>query len=87
MTISFDSFICVTKFRFNYAHRYEFIPEKWDVPTQQPYKVQNDLYNFWTEADGYDQYCVAAETSPNAIQVAFWQNTLPEPTDLETREV
>lgn len=67
--------------------RYEFIPEKWEVPSIQPYKVQNDLYNFWKDPDAYDQFCVAAETAPHAIQVAFWQNTLPEPTELETREV
>ena len=67
--------------------RYEFIPEKWEVPTPQPYKVQNDLYDFLTEPDAYDQYCVAAEATPNAIQVQFWQNTLPEPVDLEQRDV
>lgn len=67
--------------------RYEFIPEKWEVPTIQPYKMQNDLYNFWKDPDAYDQFCVAAETAPNSIQVQFWQNTLPEPTELESREV
>lgn len=67
--------------------RYEHIPEKWEPPTPQPYKVQTDLYNFLIEPDGYDQYCVAAETAPNAIQVQFWQNTLPEPMELETRDV
>lgn len=72
---------------FTDFQKYEFIPEKWETPTPQPYKVQNDLYNFWTESDGYDQYCVAAETAPNAIQVQFWQNTLPEPTALESRDV
>lgn len=45
------------------------------------------MYNFLIEPDGYDQYCVAAETAPNAIQVQFWQNTLPEPMELETRDV
>lgn len=67
--------------------RYEHIPEKWEPPTPQPYKVQTDLYNYLIEPDGYDQYCVAAETAPNAIQVQFWQNTLPEPMELETRDV
>lgn len=71
----------------NLLFRYEYIPEKWEAPTQQPYKVQTDLYSFLTEAEAYDQYCVSAETGPNAIQVQFWQNTLPEPTDLESRDV
>lgn len=78
--ICFETFLLIN-------FRYEFIPEKWEVPAIQPYKVQNDLYNFWKEPDAYDQFCVAAETAPNAIQVQFWQNTLPEPSELETREV
>lgn len=72
---------------FTDFQKYEHIPEQWEVPQPQPYRVQNDLYSFWTEPDAYDQYCVAAETAPNAIQVQFWQNTLPEPNDLETRDV
>ncbi|XP_037025507.1 eukaryotic translation initiation factor 3 subunit B [Bradysia coprophila] len=71
---------------FTDFQKYEHIPEKWEPPTPQPYKVQTDLYNFLIEPDGYDQYCVAAETAPNAIQVQFWQNTLPEPMELETRD-
>lgn len=66
--------------------KFENVPEEWEPPTPQPYKVQNDLYNFLVEPDAYDQYCVAAETAPNSVQVQFWQNTLPEPTDLESRE-
>ncbi|XP_055902277.1 eukaryotic translation initiation factor 3 subunit B [Eupeodes corollae] len=71
---------------FTDFQKYENIPEKWTPPTPQPFKVQNDLYNFITEPDAYDQYCVAAETAPNSVQVQFWQNTLPEPSQLETRE-
>lgn len=71
---------------FTDFQKYENIPEKWEPPTPQPYKVQDDLYTFLTEPDAYDQYCVVAESGQNAVQVQFWQNTLPEPTDLETRE-
>lgn len=70
-----------------YRFRYEHTPENWTVPTPQPYKVQNDLHTYLTEPDAYDQFCVAAETSPNCVQVQFWQNTVPEPTSLETRDV
>lgn len=66
--------------------KYENIPKEWKPPTPQPYKVQTDLYNFLLDQDAFDQYCVAAETSPNCVQVQFWQNTLPDPTDIETRE-
>lgn len=72
---------------FTDFQKYENIPVEWEPPTPQPYNVQNDLYNYLTEPDGYDQFCVSAETSPNSVQVQFWQNTLPEPTDVETREV
>ncbi|XP_055386757.1 eukaryotic translation initiation factor 3 subunit B [Condylostylus longicornis] len=66
--------------------KYENVPEEWEPPKPQPNKIQNDLYNFLLEPDAYDQYCVAAETAPNSVQVQFWQNTLPEPTELESRE-
>lgn len=66
--------------------KYENNPENWEPPTPQPYKIQNDLYNFLLEPDANDQYCIAAETSPNSVQVQFWQNSLPEPTELETRK-
>lgn len=72
---------------FTDFQKYEHIPENWTPPTPQPYKVQSDLYTFLTEQDAYDQYCVAAEGPQNGVQVQFWQNTLPEPTTLETREV
>lgn len=72
---------------FTDFQKYEHTPENWTPPTPQPYKVQNDLYTFLTEPDAYDQYCVAAEAQNNGVQVQFWQNTLPEPTLLETREV
>lgn len=72
---------------FTDFQKYENIPVEWEPPTPQPYNVQNDLYNYLTEPDGYDQFCVAAETAPNSVQVQFWQNTLPEPSDVETREV
>jgi translation initiation factor 3 subunit B len=71
---------------FTDFQKYENIPVEWEPPQPQPYSVQNDLYSFLTEPDAYDQYCVAAETAPNSVQVQFWQNTLPEPTELEMRE-
>lgn len=71
---------------FTDFQKYENIPEKWDPPTPQTFKVQSDLYNFITDPDAYDQYCVACETAPNCVQVGFWQNSLPEATELETRE-
>lgn len=66
--------------------KYEHIPDEWEPPTPQPFKVQNDLYNFLSEADAHDQFCVVAETIPNSVQVQFWQNTQPELTELLTRE-
>ncbi|XP_037715892.1 eukaryotic translation initiation factor 3 subunit B [Drosophila subpulchrella] len=71
---------------FTDFQKYENIPEKWEPPTVQTFKVQSDLYNFINDPDAYDQYCVAAETAPNCVQVGFWQNVLPEPFELETRE-
>lgn len=72
---------------FTDFQKYEHIPENWTPPTSQPYKVQNDLYTFLTEPDAYDQFCVAAEGPQAGVHVQFWQNTLPEPTLLESREV
>ncbi|XP_055692826.1 eukaryotic translation initiation factor 3 subunit B [Lutzomyia longipalpis] len=66
--------------------KYENIPKEWEPPKAQPYTVQSDLYNFLLEPDAYDQFCVAAETAPSNVQVQFWQNTLPEPTDIEKRD-
>ena len=40
-----------------------------------------------TEPDAYDQFCVAAEVAQNSVQVQFWQNTLPDATELESRDV
>lgn len=71
---------------FTDFQKYEHIPEEWTPPVPAPYKVQNDLYTFLTEPDAYDQYCVVAE-APTGVQVQLWQNTLPEPTTLESREV
>uniref|UniRef100_A0A0K8TT04 Eukaryotic translation initiation factor 3 subunit B n=1 Tax=Tabanus bromius TaxID=304241 RepID=A0A0K8TT04_TABBR len=71
---------------FTDFQKYENIPEKWEVPTPQPYRIQNDLYNFLTEPEAFDQFCVACESTQNSVQVQFWQNTLPEPTELETRD-
>lgn len=65
--------------------KYENIPKEWKPPVPQPYKVQQDLYTFLTDPDAFDQFCVTAETAPNSIQVQFWQNTLPDPTDIDTR--
>lgn len=72
---------------FSDFQKYSDIPKDWSPPEPQPYKMQNDLYNFMTEPDAQDQFCVIAESSPGAVQVQFWHNTQPEPVELLTREV
>lgn len=71
---------------FTDFQKYENISAEWEPPVPQPYEAPNDLYGYLNEPDAFDQYCVAAENGPNAVQVQFWQNTLPDPTELETRE-
>jgi translation initiation factor 3 subunit B len=71
---------------FTDFQKYADIPKDWEPPTPQPFKVQNDLYNFLTEPDAQDQYCVVAESAPGSIQVQFWQNTQPDQSELLTRE-
>lgn len=66
--------------------KYEDIPKDWKPPAPQPYKVATDLHTFLLDPDAFDQYAVLAESAPNSIQVQFWQNSLPDPTDIETRD-
>lgn len=66
--------------------KYSNIPDKWEAPTAQEFKIRNDLYSFLMDPDAFDQYSITTEVAPNSVQVTFCQNTLPEPTDLETRE-
>lgn len=72
--------------RFSDFQKYSDIPKEWSPPEPQPYKVQNDLYNFLVEPEAQDQFCVVSETVPGSVQVQFCQNTQPEPTELLKRE-
>ncbi|XP_035787167.1 eukaryotic translation initiation factor 3 subunit B [Anopheles albimanus] len=72
--------------RFSDFQKYSDIPKEWSPPEPQPYKVQNDLYNFLVEPDAQDHFCVVSETTPGSVQVQFCQNTQPEPTELLKRE-
>jgi translation initiation factor 3 subunit B len=71
---------------FTDFQKYENIPKEWEPPAPQPYKAQNDLYNYLVEPDAYDQFAVVAETAPNSVQVQFWQNAAPEPVEMLTRD-
>ena len=47
---------------FTDFQKYENIPVEWSPPTPQPYTPTVDLYNFLTDLDAYDQYCVVDNT-------------------------
>lgn len=64
--------------------KYERIPEIWEPPTPQPYQGQADHNYYLLEPDAYDQFCVVIGQG-NSVQM--WQNTQPEPTVLEDRNV
>lgn len=66
--------------------KYENIPEKWDPPQPQPYEGQTDLHYYLLEPDAYDQYCVV-KAPGQGQSVQIWQNTQPDPTLLEDRQV
>lgn len=66
--------------------KYSTIPDVWQAPTAQEFKVRKDLFTFLMDPDAFDQYSIALEVAPNSVQVTFCQNSLPEATELETRE-
>lgn len=71
---------------FTDFQKYENIPVEWTPPTPQPYKPTVDLYSFLTEPDAYDQYCVVIDNGASPSQVQFWQNSLPDPTELHRKD-
>lgn len=66
--------------------RYANIPDEWEPPTPLPYKVQTDLHSFLLDNDAYDQFSVVC-SSEMGMQVQIWQNSQPDPTELENRNV
>lgn len=71
---------------FTDFQKYENIPVEWTPPTPQPYKPTVDLYSFLTELDAYDQYCVVVDNGSSPSQVQFWENSLPDPTELHRKD-
>ncbi|XP_025835515.1 eukaryotic translation initiation factor 3 subunit B-like [Agrilus planipennis] len=69
---------------FSDFEKYESIPEEWEPPQPQPYKGQADLTYYLLEPDAYDQYCVV-KAQEQSVQI--WQNTQPEPTLVEDRQL
>lgn len=74
--------------QFNF--RYSEIPDTWDPPQAQPYQDPGDLHHYLLDPDAYDQYTLVSNHGHgndmhNKIQI--WQNTVPEPTLLEDRNV
>lgn len=64
--------------------KYEKIPEVWKPPEAQSYKGQADLYTYLLEPDAYDQFCVVIGQGQS---VQIWQNSQPEPSVAEDRQV
>lgn len=64
--------------------KYEQIPDKWDPPQPRPHEGLADLHYYLLDADAYDQYAVVVG---NGQSVQICQNTLPEPTIIEDRNV
>jgi translation initiation factor 3 subunit B len=71
---------------FTDFQKYENIPIEWTPPLPQPYKPTVDLYNFLTELDAYDQFCVVVDNGALPSQVQFWENSLPDPTELHRKD-
>ncbi|XP_017782495.1 PREDICTED: eukaryotic translation initiation factor 3 subunit B [Nicrophorus vespilloides] len=69
---------------FTDFNKYEKIPEKWEPPTPEQYKGQGDLHYYLLEPDAYDQFCVVNGPGQS---VQIWQNTQPEPTCVEDRQM
>lgn len=66
--------------------KYEDIPENWEPPKAQPFKSASDLHYHLLEPDAYDQFCVLCGNGAG-VSVQIWQNSAPEPTLLEERNV
>lgn len=66
--------------------KYEDIPENWEPPIAQPFKSASDLHYHLLEPDAYDQFCVLCGNGAG-VSVQIWQNSAPEPTLLEERNV
>lgn len=66
--------------------KFEDIPENWEPPKAQPFKAANDLHYHLLEPDAYDQFCVLCGNGAG-VSVQIWQNSAPEPTLLEERNV
>lgn len=62
--------------------KYSEIPEEWEAPTPEQYEGQPDLHYYQLEPDAYDQFAVVL-----GQDVQFWQNTQPDPTLMEERQV
>lgn len=71
---------------FTDFQKYENIPVEWSPPTPQPYKPNVELYSFLTEPDAYDQYCVVVDNGASPSLVQFWENSLPDPTELHHKD-
>lgn len=66
--------------------KFEDIPENWEPPKPQPFKAASDLHYHLLEPDAYDQFCVLCGNGAG-VSVQIWQNSAPEPTLLEERNV
>lgn len=66
--------------------KFEDIPDEWEPPKQQPFKAASDLHFHLLEPDAYDQFCVLCGNGAG-VSVQIWQNSAPEPSLLEERNV
>lgn len=71
---------------FTDFQKYADIPLEWTPPTPEPYKANCDLYSFLQEPDGFDQYCVVVDNNNAPSLVQFWENSLPEPTEVHFKD-
>jgi len=71
---------------FTDFNKFEDIPENWEPPKAQPFKAASDLHYHLLEPDAYDQFCVLCGNGAG-VSVQIWQNSAPEPTLLEERNV
>lgn len=66
--------------------KFEAIPDDWEPPTPQLFKAASDLHYHLLEPDAYDQFCILYGNG-GSVSVQIWQNSAPEPTLLEERNV
>jgi translation initiation factor 3 subunit B len=71
---------------FTDFQKYADIPVDWTPPTEEPYKANVDLYSFLTEPDAFDQYCVVVDNGNAPSMVQFWENSLPEPSEIHFKD-